>query len=319
MRIEIFNVEHGQCALVTADDGAHMLIDCGHNTTTGWRPSTMLAVRGINHLDTIAISNCDEDHISDLTNVARQLLTDDGTTVNVAWLNHNRSISPEVISAMKFPNTLSENMKIMCALIPKFTGGGGLGLRTFGPGTCDLYCNSYPQQFSDPTEQGFSNNMSVVTFLHFGDIHIVFPGDLEAKGWRLLLSHATFRADLARTNIFVASHHGRTTGYLSDVFKMCNPKVVIISDDMVQYQTQTGVYGPLQASGLMMSPRPSNNPFSGLGSGGGLGLGAFQADVNTRYVLTTRHDTSQQFPAIVIEQQPGQSAQITTSREWAIL
>jgi len=42
MRAQIFDVEHGACNLITADTGARVLIDCGHNSTTGWRPSVYL-------------------------------------------------------------------------------------------------------------------------------------------------------------------------------------------------------------------------------------------------------------------------------------
>ena len=370
MKIEIFDVEHGQCALVTADDGNHMLIDCGHNATTGWRPSAMLAARGIRWLDTLAISNCDEDHVSDLPNIARHLLTDGGQTVNVGYLHHNFDIGPEVISKMKAPHALSVSMRFLCALLPKVTGGSGLGFRTFGPGTCNLFLNRHPSLLDDPTEQGFSNNMSLVTFLHHGDIHIVFPGDLEPKGWRLLLANANFQAELARVNVFVAPHHGRSTGYLAEVFGHCRPKVIIVSDGQVEYDTQTGVYGRQHAAGLVMFPGGPGGPAAGsgpasstrlgdliaggLGSARNAGLGPFAsllsgglgparsmglrglvaagsgaarstklgdlfAGLETRYVLTTRRDTSRQYPAIVIEQQPGRPARVTTSRASAAL
>jgi hypothetical protein len=40
MRLEIFNVEHGACALVTTSGNRHILVDCGDNTTIGWEPGT---------------------------------------------------------------------------------------------------------------------------------------------------------------------------------------------------------------------------------------------------------------------------------------
>lgn len=306
MKVEIFDVEHGQCALVTADNGEHMLIDCGQNGTTGWRPSEMLATRGINYLNTLIMTNCDEDHVTDLVGIARHLLTADRSTVNVSYMGHNRDLTPEVIRAMKAPNALTGNMKVLCVLVPKFNvdGNSRLGVyQTFGPGTCNMFNNRYPGHLSDPKEQGFSNNMSLVTFLHYGDIHIVFPGDLEPKGWRLLLSDFAFRQQLATVNVFVAPHHGRSSGYLGEVFRHCNPKVVIISDGMVQYDTQTGVYGSAHTSGLMMWPH------------GYRGLLGF----DTRYVLTTRRDTTPQFPAIIIQQLPGQLATVMTAQEWGTL
>lgn len=55
--LEIFDVEHGQCSLLSSDSGAHMLVDCGHNGGTGWRPSRMLSARSIRHLDELVITN----------------------------------------------------------------------------------------------------------------------------------------------------------------------------------------------------------------------------------------------------------------------
>jgi hypothetical protein len=47
MHLQIFDVEHGACALLTCDNGARLMIDCGHNSTTGWYPGDYLASLGI--------------------------------------------------------------------------------------------------------------------------------------------------------------------------------------------------------------------------------------------------------------------------------
>lgn len=46
MQLQIFDVEHGACALLTADNGTRLMIDCGHNATTGWRPGSYLLFGG---------------------------------------------------------------------------------------------------------------------------------------------------------------------------------------------------------------------------------------------------------------------------------
>lgn len=94
-----------------------------------------------------------------------------------------------------------------------------------------LYRNRYPW-FDD------LNNLSLVTFLHYGDIHAIFPGDLEASGWRSLLRDSGFCAELARVNLFIASHHGRQNGFCEEVFHFCRPELVVISDSAMQYASQ---------------------------------------------------------------------------------
>jgi beta-lactamase superfamily II metal-dependent hydrolase len=70
MFLEIFDVEHGACALITTSNGKRVVIDCGHNATTGWNPTTELIARGIWSLDQLIISNYDEDHVSGFPNLA---------------------------------------------------------------------------------------------------------------------------------------------------------------------------------------------------------------------------------------------------------
>ena len=98
-----------------------------------------------------------------------------------------------------------------------------------------VFYNVYPD-FED------TNNLSLVLFLHYPGLSIVFPGDLEKAGWRTLLRQPVFRQHLAKVNIFVASHHGRESGYANEVFQFCNPAVVIISDESKQFDTQETNY-----------------------------------------------------------------------------
>ena len=51
MKVEIFDVEHGGCAFITANSGARMLIDCGSNSSTGWRPSLYLSRIGVEKVE----------------------------------------------------------------------------------------------------------------------------------------------------------------------------------------------------------------------------------------------------------------------------
>ena len=64
MRLEIFNVEHGACALLRTSNGKLAMIDCGHNSTTGWMPGDELAARNETALNRLFVTNYDEDHVS---------------------------------------------------------------------------------------------------------------------------------------------------------------------------------------------------------------------------------------------------------------
>jgi len=54
MVLRIFNVEHGACAIIAGPNDSLAMIDCGHNSTTGWRPNDYLRntlnARNLNYL-----------------------------------------------------------------------------------------------------------------------------------------------------------------------------------------------------------------------------------------------------------------------------
>jgi len=270
MKINIFDVSHGFCAYLVADNGNVVLIDCGHNEETGFRPSTYLQHSGCTGIEYLIIQNFDQDHVSDLPNILRLL--------PVTIFHRNRSVSPEILANLKrTAGPITPQMQSAIDLhdnyIYEVTSPPilqNIELRCF--------CNSFPS-FTD------TNNLSLVTFIHYDGMGIVFPGDLETTGWRALLQNAEFREHLKRVNIFVASHHGRVTGYCEDVFNFCHPEVIILSDKEIVHQTQEHDYAK-HASGISW-----NN-----GS-------------ETRYVLTTRSDGM-----ITISKEIGRGLFIQTSK-----
>ena len=108
MRIQIFDVEHGGCALVTADTGARTLIDAGHNSTTNWRPSTHLAGLGVSHLEHLIITNYDEDHASDLARLLR--------VVSVGVLTSNPSVSGDNLKRLKNIGGIGSGIEALAGL-----------------------------------------------------------------------------------------------------------------------------------------------------------------------------------------------------------
>jgi beta-lactamase superfamily II metal-dependent hydrolase len=105
----------------------------------------------------------------------------------------------------------------------------------WGGVTRTSFCNKYPADFDD------ENNLSLVSFISYGGLKIVFPGDLEKAGWKKLLEQETFRQELAGVNVFLASHHGRQSGCCEEVFNYCKPDIVIFSDKSKGFQTQETV------------------------------------------------------------------------------
>jgi beta-lactamase superfamily II metal-dependent hydrolase len=271
MEIRIFDVEHGFCAYIIADNGNVMLIDCGHNSETGFRPSAYLRANGCTGIEQLIISNYDEDYLSDLPNLRRLL--------PIQLLYRNSSISADELQRLKRQSgPIQPGMQALLEMIRTYTVDlveipnppvfPNIELTTF--------YNNY-SSFED------TNNLSLVTFLHYHDLHVIFPGDLERAGWLSLLNQLQFREHLRKVNILVTSHHGRKSGYCEDVFEHCQPEIVIISDESIRFETQETSY---------------RNHASGIPWGDGY-----------RYVFSTRNDGM-----ITIRQTPGGNPIVSTSR-----
>ena len=122
-------------------------------------------------------------------------------------------------------------MKVLLEMIDNATGEVSNEQREPPGVRVWTFHNSYPT-FTD------TNNLSLLTFLDIGTVSCVLPGDLERAGWLALLKDSEVCQLLARVNVFVASHHGRESGYCQEVFDYCSPSLVVMSDGPVEYDTQ---------------------------------------------------------------------------------
>jgi beta-lactamase superfamily II metal-dependent hydrolase len=228
MRLEIFDVEHGQCALLTNDNGERLMLDCGHNSATGWRPSTHLAQLGVTKLDWLVVTNYDEDHVSDLPNLR--------ATVSVQLLSRNRSVNGASLKLLKSEHGCGNGIDELAGMLDTYVGTAS-SLPNFGGMTLKTFCNNYPNDFTD------ENNLSLVSILWWDNFRICFPGDMEKAGWKKLLERQDFRDAMSGVHVLVASHHGRESGCCDELFSQTGmkPQIVVISDGDIQYKSQATV------------------------------------------------------------------------------
>lgn len=251
MRLKIHNVGHGGCISLKHQNGNSMVWDCGHQENH--RPSFFLPNdEGIKRIDRFFVTNYDEDHISDLPDLMGNL--------ELPLLHRNTSIDAPSLRVLKQQSgPISTAMESMLSMIESYTDGPPDAPPLFP----DVEFNTYWNNFSEFDD---TNNCSLVTFLTCNGLKFVFPGDLEQRGWLKLLESLSFQNELKDTTIFVASHHGRESGYCSDVFDLCSPSAVIFSDSNIQYATQE------------MSSKYASH------------CSGIQFNGVTRYVISTRND-----------------------------
>lgn len=236
-RIHIFDVEHGECNAIETPSGELVLIGAGHNASTNWRPSNWLRQRN-QRPHCLVLSNLDRDHLSDLANFEPH--------IRPVSIKYNSYINPDWVERKKIEESGEVHEAVQTALYwirNVFTGS------PISPnyGMEIAYFHHSPTKFQD------TNNLSVVTFVAYNGVGVMFPGDLETAGWREFLTNQTFINCLRRTNILIASHHGRESGYCREVFNYCAPHVVIISDKPVMHETQNHNLYAQHCSGLNFS------------------------------------------------------------------
>jgi beta-lactamase superfamily II metal-dependent hydrolase len=253
MNLEIFDAEHGACALLTCSNGARLMIDCGHNASTGWQPGSYLQKQGITHLDMLAITNYDEDHVSGLPNLLKN--------VNVKWLWRNNTVSAQALQKMKSENGIGNGIKSLLDMMPGYSHNPETLQPNFINVNKQAFYNSHPT-FED------TNNLSMVIHLEVAGVNFLFPGDLESNGWKTLLNDINFSNAVRKTNVFIAPHHGRESGIHREIFTEhgCKPHYVVMSDKCHMHDTQKTID--------YYSSKTIGGPFRG----------------ETRRVLTTRKD-----------------------------
>lgn len=225
--IKIWDVQHGSAAYVRLPDGKHMVIDLGTGDVSGnmsvpyqtFSPLTYLAQNyRIRQIDHVIITHPHKDHIDDIANFDR---------LSPLMLTAPRSI-PEVDIRKGNRQGNSPKIDAYLALLKRYSGAvaaidspilptntGGVKVEIFQPRNCAT---------------SNLNNQSLVVFLTYAGSTICIPGDNEKASWTELLTDKAFVKALKKTDIFVASHHGRASGYCDDVFNNCKPYLVIVSD-----------------------------------------------------------------------------------------
>ena len=252
MRFTIHDVGHGFCAHLKHENGNVMLWDCGHKTNPEHRPSQFLPVSEVRTVHRMFITNYDEDHISDLPNLRR--------AIHINILHRNQSITPAQLRRLKEESgPISPAMESLLSMHESYTREI-IDPPSFPNVYFESFNCTYPNDFHD------TNNLSLVTFLETPMGNFLIPGDIERPALQKFLQNPDFRNRLNRVSVFIASHHGRTSGYCKEVFDHCSPRAFIFSDGPQQYATQeeSNTYGA-HASGVNFNGR-------------------------TRRVLTTRND-----------------------------
>ncbi len=222
--LDIFDVEHGACAVLTADTGAHMMIDCGRNVSTGWSPASELKSLGVNRLELLAVTNYDEDHVDGLPELRRE--------VQVQMLWRSKNVDLDKVRELKSEDGMGEGIAALVSMAKTYTGP---------PADVDFGQIKRSMFFNPAGSFDDENNLSAIIVLEIYGKKIIFTGDMERAGFDLILKDVNFRNSVMSADVLIAPHHGRESAVHEEFLEIVRPCWTIISDKGYMYDTQATV------------------------------------------------------------------------------
>lgn len=252
------NVEHGSSIHLWTPNKTLVVIDLGSSQKVS--PMLNLKKEGIRTIDELVITHPHLDHINDILNLIKpKVLTAPHLTPTEITGSHSRvsdvnDADIKLTEYIKFRK--SYNRTISPEENPSLAqNNGGVHIKSFHPINC-------------PTTN--LNDQSIVTTINFRGTKILIPGDNEECSWKELLRKQSFRDAITDVKIFIASHHGRESGYYAPLFDYFKPDLTLISDGRAVDTSATDRYSAI-SSGWPVYKKSTGKR-------------------DTRYCLTTRND-----------------------------
>lgn len=219
--ITVWDVQHGNAISVKTPNGKYIWCDAGTGSFDSGKEFSPYKRSQIPQIDILVLSHPHNDHVSDFWNIPCE---------RVDRLLYNTLISQEYFKTLRDSTTPSFRAK---KTLTKFL----ITQEQIKWGTVAKYSTMEESltviAYWAMSDIGTNaNNYSVVVFLLQGKNLVCLPGDIEEQGWDFLRTSYTpyFENALRKTNILIASHHGRKQGWYSEFSSLCNPDIVVISD-----------------------------------------------------------------------------------------
>jgi len=240
LEMVFWDVQHGSATYIKTPNNTHIVQDLGTGSYGSGNKqfSPLLYLKnkyGIEQLDYVIITHPHRDHISDIMNFEklspRVLLRPKHIPKEDIMKNvrdedkHLFEKYFEIDKKYSSPVSHEENPKL-----PE--NNGGVEIKTFIPKSCS-------------TSQ--INNHSVVTVISYANSKIILPGDNEPPSWKELLEKEDFCNAIKNADILLAPHHGRDSGFYSELFEHFKPKLTIISDGRFCDTSATERYSKISA------------------------------------------------------------------------
>lgn len=256
-RVIIFDVDHGFCAFVKSSTGRTLMIDCGRKENFSPPVYVIENELGGERLTELLISHPHNDHIEDIESITSKL---------PPLILHRQYYNWE---ALKDGDGDYSNLDHYVQWQATYNvpaspvNWGDVDIRIFSLSPARAYALN---------QTNWVNNSGIVVVVTINGTtyteKFVFGADVESDGWIELLKNPAFREAVQGAWFYVASHHGHTSGFSTELYDaMGRPFLNLIS---------------VTSGDEHVDARYGSNEFA---------IGT-QVSGKTRYSLTTRTDGS---------------------------
>ena len=245
LQLTFWDVQHGLAAWIRTPAGQDIAIDFGvgsyGDSNAQFSPLNYLRSKGIT-LDVAVVTHPHRDHIDDIANLVQHR--------GVVLLRPEHLAERDVYSGNRTAdqNVLKEYFHVSSHL-PNAIRDWPKAFVTDNNGGVDF-------NFAIPTDTPKTNlnNHSIVTVVSYAGSKVLIPGDNEPPSWNEILTEKSFLSAIRGTDILVAPHHGRDSGFSDALFSHISPRLTVISDGRFCDTSATGRYGK-QTSGWKVHSR----------------------------------------------------------------
>lgn len=216
LSITFLDVGHGDSAFIEFPYGGTMLIDGGGGFSQTYDTGESVVARYIwslkrSSVDSVVSSHPQVDHIGGLGFIIRHMQVKE---------IYKSDCEPDTVVYKNFIDAAQASKAVLHTITASTESKHIHGV--------DVTFFTVPHDTCNPSSNKDINDYPVLTKITYGDVRVLFTGDIEKKAEQLLVD-AYESQDMLKATILKAAHHGSRTSNTEQFIDAVKPEIVVIS------------------------------------------------------------------------------------------